>query len=68
MIREFFAPRFTLVFIVLLLLIWLGLYVWLKGSRKQHRRWLTHARLPVIAAVMSLLLTIGLVIVVQVFD
>ena len=68
MIREFFAPRFTLVFVVLLLLIWFGLYVWLKGSTKQHRRWLTHARLAMIAGVASLLLTIGLVIVVQVFD
>ena len=68
MIREFFAPRFTLVFVVLLLLIWFGLFVWLKGSTRQHRRWLTHARLVVIAAVMSLVLTIGLVIVVQVFD
>jgi hypothetical protein len=68
MIREFFAPRFTLVFVVLVLLIWFGLFVWLKGSTKQHRRWLTHARLAVIAAVMSLILTIGLAIVVQVFD
>ena len=68
MIREFFAPRFTLVFVLLLLLIWFALFVWLKGSSKQHRRWLTHARLPLIAAAVSLLLTIGLVIVVQVFD
>jgi hypothetical protein len=68
MIREFFAPRFTLVFVALLVLIWFGLFVWLKGSTNQHRRWLTHARLAMIAGVVSLLLTIGLAIVVQVFD
>ena len=68
MIREFFAPRFTLVFVALLFLIWFGLFVWFKGSTEQHHRWLTHARLAVIAAVVSLVLTIGLVILVQVFD
>ena len=68
MIREFFAPRFTLVFVALSLLIWFGLFVWLKGSKKQHRRWLTQARLPAVAAVASLVVTIGLAIVVQLFD
>ncbi|HEX4585828.1 MAG TPA: hypothetical protein VH183_13445 [Burkholderiaceae bacterium] len=68
MIREFFAPRLALIFFVLTALIWVGLFAWLKGSKKQHRRWLTHARLPIIAGVASLALSAALAIFVQVFD
>jgi len=48
--------------------VWAGLYVWMMASRKQHRRWLTHAKIPFIAAAISLVLTGGLALVIQIFN
>ncbi len=68
MIREFFSPRFTMIFVALLALAWFGLFVWMKGTPEEHRKWLTHARIPFIAGAVSLTLTVALAIVVQIFD
>ena len=65
MIREFFAPRVALFFFLFAALAWAGLYVWMMASTKQHRRWLTHARIPFVALAISLVLTVGLVFVIQ---
>jgi len=68
MIREFFAPRPALFFFLFAALVWAGLYVWMMASRKQHRRWLTLAKIPFIAAAISLVLTGGLALVIQIFN
>jgi len=65
LIREFFAPRMALFFVLFAALVWAGLYVWIMASTKQHRRWLTHARIPFIAGAISLVLTAGLAFVIQ---
>jgi hypothetical protein len=65
MIREFFAPRVALFFLLFAALVWVGLYVSMMASRKPHRRWLTHARIPFVALAISLVLTVGLVFVIQ---
>jgi hypothetical protein len=65
MTREFFAPRLALFFFLFFALVWAGLFVWMMASLKQHRRWLTHARIPFIAAAISLVLTVGLAFVIQ---
>jgi uncharacterized membrane protein len=65
MIREFFAPRLALFFLLFAALVWAGLYVWMMASNKQHRRWLTHARIPFIALAISVVLTAGLAFVIQ---
>jgi hypothetical protein len=68
MIREFFAPRLALFFFVFAALVWAGLFVWMMASKKQHRRWLTHAKIPFVALALSLVLTVGLAFVIQFFN
>jgi len=65
MIREFFAPRLALFFFLFATLVWLGLYAWMMSSKRQHRRWLTHAKIPFVALAISLVLTVGLAFVIQ---
>ena len=66
MIREFFSPRVALFFFLFAVLVWTGLYAWMTmSSQTQHRRWLTHAKIPFIAAAISLVLTGGLAWVIQ---
>ena len=65
MIREFFSPRVALFFFLFATLAWTGLYVWMMASKKQHRRWLTHARIPFVALAISLVLTAGLALAIQ---
>jgi uncharacterized integral membrane protein len=68
MIREFIGPRTVLVFALLFALIWLALFAWMKASRPAQRDWLTHARLPAIAAVIAAAVTGVLVAFVLLFD
>lgn len=68
MIRYFFQLRFFLIFVSLSGVLWLLLWTWMKASKEQHHRWLTGGRLLLIAGCASLALTIGLAIVIQVFD
>jgi hypothetical protein len=68
MIREFFAPRLALFFFLFATLVWAGLFVWMMASKKQHRRWLTHAKIPFVALALSLVLTVGLAFVIQFFN
>jgi hypothetical protein len=65
MVREFFAPRLALFFFLFAALVWAGLYVWMMSSKRQHRRWLTHARIPFVAGAIALVLTVGLAFVIQ---
>jgi len=68
MIREFFAPRLAVFFFLFATLVWTGLYMWMMASKKQHRRWLTHAKIPFVALAISLVLTAGLAFVIQVLN
>jgi len=68
MIRYFFQLRFFLIFVSLSGVLWLLLWTWMKASQEQQHRWLTGGRLLLIAGCASLALTIGLAIVIQVFD
>jgi hypothetical protein len=67
-IREFASPRLWTIFAVVAVLIYAGLYTWMRTTSKQHHRWLVAARLPLLAAGGALVVTVALVVFLTLFD
>jgi glucan phosphoethanolaminetransferase (alkaline phosphatase superfamily) len=68
MLREFFAPRVVMIFVLYFFLIWGMCVVWLKTNKRTHRKWLTHAKAPFVAAVVSFICTAVMAILLQFFN
>jgi hypothetical protein len=63
MIREFFVPRFAVIFFIMFLLLSSMIWIWGTAFPRERRRWLRGIKVPLVAALVSIICTVCLAVV-----